>query len=138
MNGSVSLLDSSELKFEIGGLLQGIQHDYVDVNGSVIADGSINLTFLNGFESLLTDLFTFTLLTADAPISGEFNSLASGNRIATSDGLGSFQVDYGPSSPFGSNKIVLSQGQAVPEPSAAIFILGGGALLFRRQPRCRR
>jgi hypothetical protein len=41
-------------------------------------------------------------------ISGAFANVANGQRLTTSDGLGSFRVHYGPGSLFDENAVVLS------------------------------
>ena len=53
INGNVSLLASSKLVMEIGGLTQGTQYDYLAVSGLVGLDGTLELHMLNGFQSQL-------------------------------------------------------------------------------------
>jgi hypothetical protein len=127
VNGSLSLLANSELRMEIGGLFQGTQYDYVDVNGSVSLGGQLVLSFLNGFQSMVSDSNIFTLLTADAPLTGAFSDVANGARLATADGLGSFVVHYGAGSAYGANNLVLTN--AIPEPSIFVMLLVGVAVL---------
>jgi hypothetical protein len=50
----------------------------------------------------------FTLADAGPAISGSFGNVASGGRLVSANGIHSFVVHYGPGSPFGSDKIVLS------------------------------
>jgi hypothetical protein len=64
--------------------------------------------------------------------SGTFSNVAPGERLTTSDGLGSFRVDYG----SGGSSVVLSQ-YAVPEPGTAVFcLIALPALVGRRVARC--
>jgi len=113
--GNLSLLNGSYLVLSIGGLTQ---YDSINVTGAVSLGGELDLSFLNGFESELSSEETFTLLTASNGITGLFDNIANGAVLDTSDGLGSFVVNYGPTSPFGSNEVVLTQGvSTVPEPS---------------------
>ncbi len=43
INGNVSLLDSSKLVMEIGGLTQGTQYDHLAIGGMVTLDGTLEL-----------------------------------------------------------------------------------------------
>jgi hypothetical protein len=61
-------------------------------------------------------------------VNGAFTNVAAGQRISTTDNFGSFQVNYGTNSTFGSGNVVLSNFVPVPEPSTW-QLLGGGALL---------
>jgi hypothetical protein len=51
------------------------------------------LSFVNGFENSVSSSDNFTVLTATG-VSGRFTNIATGGRLNTSDGFGSFQVDY--------------------------------------------
>lgn len=51
----------------------------------------------------------------------EFGSIA---RLASLDGVGSFQVNYGTGSAFAANSLVLSNFVAVPEPSTWALMVG--------------
>jgi PEP-CTERM motif-containing protein len=74
-------------------------------------DGSLQLALLNGFVPSATE--NFTILSAIGNIFGAFANVANGQRLATSDGLGSFVVHYGPGSAFNTKLVVLSAFQAV-------------------------
>jgi hypothetical protein len=137
INGTVSLLNSSKIVMEIGGLTQGTQYDYLAINGMVGLDGTLELHMLNGFQLELEPGQIFTLLTSNSLLTGVFDNIASGARLTTADGLASFQVNYGAGSKYGANNLVLSDPRAVPEP-ASIVLLAGGALalsLFRARRR---
>ena len=79
---------------------------------------------------------TFTVFTSSG-ITGTFANIANGQRLITADGIGAFQVNYGPLSAFGANNIVLSHFTAVPEPSTYVM-LGLGAVIIVWQVRRRR
>jgi hypothetical protein len=70
----------------------------------------------------------FTILTSPFPLSGQFENVASGQRLATMDGFGSFLVTYD------GNSVVLSNFGPVPEP-ATFALLSSVAVLgaLRRQ-----
>jgi hypothetical protein len=93
VNGTVSLLSTSTLSFQLGGLTQGSQYGYLNVNGSVALGGQLVLSFVNGFENSVNSGDVFTVLAASG-LSGRFVNIASGERLDTSDGFGSFEVDY--------------------------------------------
>ena len=96
VNGKVALLASSQLTFQLGGLTQGSEYGHLNINGTLALGGQLVLTFANGFQNSVTNDDDFTVLNALGPItgSGRFTNVASGDRLDTSDGFGSFQVDY--------------------------------------------
>ena len=63
---------------------------------------------MNGFIPADTD--TFTVFNA-ASLLGFFDNAGNGGRLETSDGSGSFQVNYGVASAFNPNQVVLSDFQ---------------------------
>jgi hypothetical protein len=95
------------------------------------------VVFLNGFESHITSAGTFTVVTSSS-LNGAFANVPdTGLRLFTTDGLGSFQVNYGADSLFAANSVVLSNFVAVPEPST-YALLGAGALMIVFRLRRRR
>jgi FecR protein len=102
ISGNVTLLNSSHLSFQLGGLTQGTQYSFLNVNGSVALSGQLVLSFANGFQNSVTGADSFTITSAAGGVSGAFGNVAPGTRLTTSDGFGSFLVTYG------GNSIVLS------------------------------
>ena len=100
VTGNVSLLGSSQLVFNLGGLTQGSQYGFLNVNGTVTLGGQLVLSFVNGFVAAQGD--AFTVLASTGPLSGMFANVASGGRLLTSDNSGTFLVNYS------GNNIVLS------------------------------
>jgi hypothetical protein len=94
VNGNLSLLTASNLVFQLGGLVQGSQYGYLQVNGSVSLGGQLVLSFVNGFQNSVTSGDTFTLMMSGSAFTGSFTNIASGGRLITSDGVGSFVVNY--------------------------------------------
>ena len=95
VNGKVALLASSQLTFQLGGLTQGSEYGHLNINGTLALGGQLVLTFANGFQNSVTNTDNFTVLNAFAVgLGGRFTNVASGDRLDTSDGFGSFQVDY--------------------------------------------
>jgi hypothetical protein len=96
VTGNISLLSASKLTFQLGGLTQGTQYGFLNVNGTVALGGQLVLTFVNGFQNSVTGSDTFTVLNASpsSSFTGSFTNVASGSRLVTSDGFGSFVVTY--------------------------------------------
>lgn len=132
VSGSVILSVPSTLGFEIGGIGQGTSYDSLTVAGNIALAGDLEITFENGFESLINSSEQFTVLTG--ALSGSFDNVLSGGRLETTDGFGSFQVNYG-GADF-PDEIVLSDYQSLPEPGS-IMILSAGLLLCGGRARNR-
>jgi len=92
VNGAVSLLATSKLTFQLGGLAQGGQYGSLNVNGSVGLNGNLVVSFVNAFQAGNNDNFTVLSSTS---LSGAFTNVASGSRLTTTDNSGSFLVTYG-------------------------------------------
>ena len=110
INGTLTLADPSVMSFDIAGLTKGVLYDSLTHTGStpVPLAGSLAVQFANGFESCAHGANTFALFTSNQHIEGSFANVPPGGRLATSDGHGSFKVNYGPGSVFGPMTIVLS------------------------------
>jgi hypothetical protein len=137
INGNVTLAsDPSTLAFDIGGRTLDTQYDSLAINGNMTIAGNLQLTLSNAFAPLNTDVFTVLDVASGGTMSGSFLNVASGGRLETADGSGSFQVLYGGNGQY-ADEIVLGDFVAtVPEPtSIAMLCCAGGALLARRRSR---
>jgi hypothetical protein len=127
----------SRLEIEIGGTTQGVSYDFFDIDGTAAIDAAINIRFLNNFQNAISPSDVFTILTANAPVTGTVRNPWIGGppgRVITADSLGSFLVSYS------GNSIVLSDfSTAVPEPTSmvAIALALAGAATTRRRKRGR-
>jgi cytoskeletal protein CcmA (bactofilin family) len=129
ITGNLSLLATAQLLIELGGPVQGTGYDFLSVSGTGALGGNLGISFLNGYQTTVTGADRFTVLTAGSALSGAFVNVPNGQRIFTTDGFGSFQVNYGTASAFATNSVVLSNFVPVPEPSTwALLLLGTGAL----------
>jgi hypothetical protein len=127
--GNVNFLgDTSELEIEIGGTSVGTQYDQLNVSGIASLNGILDVSFINGFNNLVLNSDSFTILNA-ASINGLFDNITFG-RVKTSDGAGSFLAS------IVGNSLVLSDFQITPapEPSTALLLgLGLVGLSARRR-----
>ncbi len=96
------------LELEIGGTSMGTTYDFVQISGNAILNGDLLLGVIDGFIPDAAD--TFLVLSA-GDLLGVFDNVADGQRLDTFDGFGSFQVNYGISSAFDPDQIVLSDFQ---------------------------
>ncbi len=122
--GQLTVSSDSTLEFQLAGHDPGSGYDVLVQTGpqSITLGGHLHLFLLDGFETSISGTDTFEIVTSEHPILGEFDNVASGDRISTEDSLGSFIVTYA-----GNNTVTLSD--FVPAPvleSAASQKLHGG------------
>jgi len=131
-NGDLNLGTNAELRFSLGGTMQGTEYDFLSEGGTVSLklDGTLTVEFANGFEKTVTSANTFTILTSNQNLTGAFDNVASGTRLTTADGLGSFLVTYS------GQSVVLSG--FIPEPGVAAFSAAAGMLLLSRRRKADR
>jgi hypothetical protein len=135
VGGNVTLGNNAEVFIELGGRTQETQYDLLDVAGTAALDGDLLVDLVNGFGSQILQTDVFTVLTADAPLTGAFDNVASGGRVTGVDGVSTFRVNYGPGSPFDPNAVVLSDFVAIPEPGTGAAVCVGAAFLTARRRR---
>ena len=104
-SGALTASGTSILAFTVGGTsTQGAQSPGVlQVSGAAAVSGNLTVSFATG-ATLPGNGDTLTILSAAQPVSGSFANVASGSRLVTTDGRGSFRVNYG----TGTNTVVLS------------------------------
>ncbi len=95
------------LAMEIAGPFQFTDYGVLQTDGAAALGGILQLNLTAGFVP--TSLNSFDILRANGGLTGQFANVANGQRLFTSDGLGSFIVNYGPGSPFNASHVVLPQ-----------------------------
>ncbi|MEO2192554.1 MAG: hypothetical protein ABGY24_08925, partial [bacterium] len=73
LNGDYTQGSAGELFMGIGGLVQGLEYDFLDISGTASLAGSLRLGLEDGFVPLLVD--TFVILEAAGGLSGTFDEL---------------------------------------------------------------
>jgi len=114
------LESTSLLSFELGGFLQGIDYDFLDVTGLVTLGGDLDIFILDGFENFISPSDTFEIISS-LSLSGTFFGLSNGQTFLTTDSHGFFDVQYGPSGVFLTNFVI-------PEPGTYGLLMGLGML----------
>ena len=110
----------NELQIEIAGLAI---HDVLDINGTADLDGFLNLELLSGYLPSATDVFTVMNSASSSSLTGSFSNVSNGGTLLTSDGSGSFTVNY----VGGTVQLSNFSSSAVPEPGSLILV--GGLLV---------
>ncbi|MEK6703212.1 MAG: hypothetical protein AABZ53_13180 [Planctomycetota bacterium] len=105
ITGNYTQMSTGAMEIEIGGTAHGTQYDRVNVGGTALLNGGLDLRLINAFVP--SPAQTFVILDAGT-IAGGFAHVASGHRLAVSGGGGSFVVHYGSGSPFDPTQVVLS------------------------------
>jgi hypothetical protein len=103
INGNLALAANAYFSLVISNTAAG-EFDTMNVSGTASFGGTLEVALINGFTPQPGD--SFTVLTAGPPITGAFANVASGSRIPTSDGHGSFIATYS------DNHLVLSNFEA--------------------------
>ena len=93
LSGQLVLANSSRLRLEIGGCAPG-QFDVVNVAGSVALGGTLAVTLVNSFASVMTNGANFTVLSGGTPVLGDFANVPSGGALTTTEGYARFTVLY--------------------------------------------
>ena len=89
----LSLLSNSVLAYELNGTQPGISFGQIVTPSTAIIGGVLQVTLSAAFQSQVQSSDTFTILAAQN-IAGQFTNVASGARLDTADGSGSFLVTY--------------------------------------------
>jgi hypothetical protein len=98
--------------------------------GHATLGGKLVVSLTDAFRSQVTPSDVFAILTTAFRLGGSFENVASGSRLDTADGSGSFRVDYR------GDDVFLSNFSPAPEPSSlTLLIIGAAALVvFEGRP----
>lgn len=110
VEGDLTLESGATLEMEVG----GSDHDKIIQSGGTagtVLGGILTLSTIDDFDDKVLYSSTYEILSSDMPLTGSFANVASGGRVATLGGKGSFRVDYGTGS-AAPNKIILSDYEA--------------------------
>jgi len=89
--GGLVLSNSSDLRFDIAGY--GIT-DFLRTTGSVVLNGKLSVSLVEGFESVMTNGSSFVVMSNSIPFTGAFTNVVSGGLLTTTDGYAHFTVLY--------------------------------------------
>ena len=130
LDGDIQFGSTATLEIELGGLNPGLEFDVLTALDSMALDGSLEVTFLSGFENLVQQSDVFEVANAGS-LTGTFNGLNEGATLLTADGKGTFTISYL------NDRVTLSNFTlvAVPEPTGLVFLTGTAllSLLPRRR-----
>ncbi|WP_221031093.1 PEPxxWA-CTERM sorting domain-containing protein [Actomonas aquatica] len=141
IDGDLTLESGALSFFEIDYVDTALAFDRLTVTGTLTLAGDLEIDFLTAIDPISTDMFT--LYTA-ASLLGDFDNVANGGQVwadLPDGGRGIFTVNYGVSSLFDPNSVILSDFEfsPIPEPSTwALMITGLGLIgvqLYRRRRR---
>jgi hypothetical protein len=120
ITGNLVLNPSSELRLELGGFTPRAEFDCLSVKGNVTLGGTLAVSLISGFQAVMTNGASFTVLTAGGLLNGGFANAASGQALVTSDGLARFTVRYSGENTLRLTDFVIlnldSDGDGVPDP----------------------
>jgi T5SS/PEP-CTERM-associated repeat protein len=102
------------LEIEIGGTATATEFDFVNVTGTAVMGGTLELALINDFLPNPDD--EFVIFNAEADLLSFFTNAGNGQRVDTVDGIGSFLIHYGPTSAFDPDQIVLNEFELAPLP----------------------
>lgn len=132
--GNIEIGASATTHFEIAGMMPGVEYDRLTVAGTVILDGTLQLSLLNGFLPEVNSAFLLIDNTGSGPIIGMFSNLPEGTHFTSDGQLWTISYQGGT-----GNDLVLT---AVPEPATwallASAVTFGGAYWYRRNTHVRR
>lgn len=132
---SLTFSSDTLIELELAGTQAGFGYGSIAAD-SILLDGTLTVFFSPQLEQAILATDSFLLLSADSLLSGTFRNVPVGGRLLTSDGRGSFALNYDTLS------VSLTDFQPIPEPSTWLLLLSGAGSLFlvhhcRRRPRGR-
>ena len=125
VNGNFTASNTAKLAVTVGGAAsQGAgSSGILQASGAVVLSGTLAVTLAPG-AALPDASESMSFLSAGSGITGSFSNVASGTRIATTDGQGSFLINYGAN----SNLVTVSSFAASGTTTHLAFFTGETAL----------
>ncbi|MBK8092157.1 MAG: hypothetical protein IPK32_09305 [Verrucomicrobiaceae bacterium] len=87
-NGSLEIAAGASLNLQLGGTTPGTQHDRLNVSQAFIMNGTLVVTFVNGFGASINSTHTFDVAVATSGITSNLT----GTRIPVASAYGTFLV----------------------------------------------
>jgi len=112
VTADVNLTGTSVLDIEIGGGTTNSSFDTIAGVHDVTLGGELKLTQFNGYAPTATTTLTIVDSILTHGITGSFSNVADGERLTTSDGSGSWLVQYGPG--HANSDVVITDFQPTP------------------------
>jgi hypothetical protein len=106
VSGNYTQQAAAALQIEVGGTLSATQYDAVYVTGSTTLGGNLQVGLINDY--IPSSASTFIVLNSVGSVSGSFINVSNGERLLTTDGIGTFVVRYGASSTINTKQVVLT------------------------------
>ena len=121
IEGNLVLGAGSTLAMECAGMAYDkiIQKPGVAPTTGTTLGGILTLSTIDDFDGEVLHTSTWEIITASAPITGSFSNIASGARLTTTSGKGSFRVTYGLAT-LSPDKVILSDYIAVNTPQTYV------------------
>ena len=96
ITADATLSSTSVLDIEIGGGTTNTSFDTIAGLGDVVLGGELKLTQFNSYQPNASVTLTIVDSVFSNGITGSFSNVADGERLTTTDGTGSWLVEYGP------------------------------------------
>jgi MYXO-CTERM domain-containing protein len=115
IDGDISLISGSKLGIGVKGTFPGFQYSWLEQTGDdavTTLGGDLLVALGDGFEQTISPDDVFAVLTSVNTLQGAFDNVASGERLLTTDGIGTFLVTY-----QDQTEVDLSDFQPAPEPA---------------------
>ena len=131
ISGDLTLEPESVLSLEIGDAFT----DFIAIDGIATVSGVLEISILSPAAASILPTDVFVLTEATGGISGLFSNVASGVRLASVDGLGSFEIHYG-EAPYESQLVATNFLVPEPRPAAlaiAALLTVGAVVSVRRR-----
>jgi uncharacterized protein (TIGR03382 family) len=127
LKGLIEFAATADFQIELGGFLSS-EFDWISISDSLLLDGALSVSFIDDFQNSILSTDTF-LIVDSISTTGIFAGLVDGSRFNTTDGFGSFQINY-----VGNDVVLGNFLSSVPEPGGLLPLAGFSLVLaFRRR-----